>query len=73
MNFISKKKLAKYEFLYRRGDAEKIAEQSKVERGTIYIALRSGRCSIELEESIDKFYNKRIEQLKKFIDAAENA
>lgn len=73
MHFISKNKLKMYRFLARRGDAEKISKAAKVERGTVYIAVSTGRCSPQLSEDIDKFYANRIQELKKLIHAAENA
>jgi len=73
MHFISKNKLKLYKFLNRRGDADKIAKTAKVERGTIYVAFCTGRCSEQLSEDIDKFYSNRIQELKKLINATENA
>lgn len=69
---ISNQKLKYYNFFQRRGDADKLAKICGTVRGTMYIALSTGRCSEEIAEKIDKFYQKRYEEYKKVIDAAQD-
>lgn len=72
-NYINQKKLKYYKLLSRRGDAEKIAKLAGVTRGTIYIALSEGRCSVSLAEAIDIYFKKRFEEIKKLVNATENS
>lgn len=67
---INKQNLKFYEFFKRRGDADKLAKICGVVRGTIYIALSTGRCSEDVAEKIHKFYINRYGELSKIYENA---
>ena len=69
-NYIDSATLEYYGSLYKRGDASLIARKSGMERGTIYIALSTGRCGPNLACHIEEFYKARAREMQAILETA---
>ena len=61
-----------YASLRRRGDAQAIANKLNLQRGTVYVALQTGRCSQQLADAITEFYLARAKEVENIIDTIVN-
>lgn len=63
---IPKKILEKWDSLYYKGDADKIAKESGCHVNTVYNALREGKCSPDTFQAIANFYAEREDLINQY-------